>query len=156
YEALRSEMGPAWAESERIQCQLGSEVPNARHAIESSRIARETIDTVESITGSQGPEWQLNTPHYQNPVYTATDLAIRMPWDNDISRMARDFLDGTGEMPHAAGNARLRHAASTGSPLPTRPARYQVRAANTHVDAIMEHAKWHPESFENPDFQRAW
>src|SRR5690606_12510756 len=162
YDALRAALGDQWAQSEDIMASIGRGNPLPEHALESSRIARVTLDTAEDIAQGQPlPEWGLNTSHYVGaPYYQAMETAIRRAWTDPEGVASRSMLSGEGAVVRPDG---LTYQA--GVPLGTGEARARgrrrvslerIRAANNDVEMVHEHAKWHPEAVRVGSFNEAW
>src|SRR5690606_16661990 len=162
YDALRAALGDQWAQSEDIMASIGRGNPLPEHALESSRIARVTLDTAEDIAQGQPlPEWGLNTSHYVGaPYYQAMETAIRRAWTDPEGVASRSMLSGEGAVVRPDGlRIQARTPIISSEALPRgrrRVSQKRIRAANNYVDMMHEHAKWHPESFRDSSFNEAW
>src|SRR5690606_9190745 len=162
YDALRAALGDQWAQSEDIMASIGRGNPLPEHALESSRIARVTLDTAEDIAQGQPlPAWGLNTSHYVGaPYYQAMETAIRRAWTDPEGVASRSMLSGEGAVVRPDGlRIQARTPIISSEALPRgrrRVSQKRIRAANNYVDMMHEHAKWHPESFRDGSFNEAW
>src|SRR5690606_26268962 len=160
--ALRAALGDQWAQSEYIMASIGRGNPLPEHALESSRIARVTLDTAEDIAQGQPlPEWGLNTSHYVGPpYYQAVETAIRRAWTDPEGHATRSVRSADGSVvPRDALRIQARTPSISSEALPRarrRVSHKRTRAANNYVDMLHDHAKRHPQSFRDSSFNEAW
>jgi hypothetical protein len=160
YNELSARMANEWTESANVQDTLGRGTPLVSHAIESSRIAlrtRETLRDISTDLGTRGdlPEWEVNSTSYDNAAHAATEHAIRLPWNETTG--IREFLNGSKAIQRQDGSiARPRYPVASPKPLSPKPTRQAITAANNYVDIIYQHVQWHPESFKSRAFRQAW